>query len=150
MRVILRHVGESYRLRDVTAPWEKRYPVWFVSFDSDYGSGQGQWMGRGSFPDETVPIGAPPLDTSLDVELDCDCFLEWGNTLTVTERIFPAITQNGKEMLLRGILEGNASKFTTVRIGESLMIVKACGVPPPLGSVIEMRITRLLLYPYSL
>jgi len=150
VRVILRHIDELHLLNAIAAPWEKRCPVWSVSFDSDYGSGQAWWIGKGFVLGAVPQPIAPPCNASLDVELDCDDTLEWGNTLTVAESISPAIALQGSKMYLRGILESTSDDDTIIRIGSSLMIVTTHGVPPSVGSAVEMQIARLLFYPISL
>ena len=150
MQVILQHIRESHLLNAIAAPWEKRCLVWSVSFDSDYGSGQAWWVGKGFVPGAVPQPVAPPCDVSLDVELDCDGTLEWGDTLTVAESIFPAITLSGSKMLLHGVLESTSDNHTVIRLGSSLMIVTAHGVPASFGSAVEIRVARLLFYPTSL
>lgn len=53
-------------------------------------------------------------------------------------------------MYLRGILESTSDDDTIIRIGSSLMIVTTHGVPPSVGSAVEMQIARLLFYPIFL
>jgi hypothetical protein len=93
-----------------------------------------EWVGQPAQPGELV-----------DVELDIDDMLEWGNTIAMAGA--ESTLHDGPR--LRGTVEDHEQKLLTIRIADGLLQVELNNGPvniPP-GTAVTAVVEHLKLYP---
>jgi hypothetical protein len=94
-------------------------------------------------------IGPPPRpEASVDVELDIDVVLGWGNEIAMAG----AEATLGKGPLLRGTVEGQEQELVMVRIANGLLQVEVEAGPTNIspGTAVVLVAEHLKLFPTGL
>ncbi|KAB0563947.1 hypothetical protein C9383_15135 [Pseudomonas palleroniana] len=111
-----------------------------VSFHSPVGSGTALWMGI-----------SPAIGEEQDVELDLDEVFTWGKNIIPSSRKTPKINIiNGLTQITAQIIQNPDGEWTALKLGDSIVLIELDELPTQKSGFVELKATKIHLYPTSI
>ncbi|MFT0476958.1 hypothetical protein ACMSI6_24050 [Pseudomonas antarctica] len=114
--------------------------VLHVSFHSPVGSGTALWSDS-----------VPKAGMNIDMEFDFDEFFSWGNNMTHSSEKTPKITAIANVTYITAELSRGADEeCAALNLSDSIILIELDGPPPLASGFVEVRTSRIHLYPTSI
>ncbi|MFQ6595213.1 MULTISPECIES: hypothetical protein [Pseudomonas] len=111
-----------------------------VRFHSPVGSGIALWMGI-----------SPTIGEEQDVELDLDEVFTWGKNIIPSSSKTPQINIiNDLTQITAQIIQNPDGKWTTLKLGDSIVLIELDEAPTQKSGFVELKATKIHLYPTNI
>ena len=107
-----------------------------VVFRTKYGDTRAIWQGT-----------IPPILSELEVEFEIQGILTWGLDIVAVNSVEPRIFNVDDSLHIRCVLESiEPDGYTVVRVDNSIIVIETEGTAPPVGTWVEVKSVKVLLY----
>lgn len=110
-----------------------------IEFSSQYGSAKGLWKGD-----------IPEINQHYYIELDIPKILIWGIDIVEADCKEYKVWNEQNNIFLNVQLEYYDDNCTTVRIGDSLILIETQGIPYSVDTFLKIQLNEMLIYPFEL
>ncbi|MCK6207079.1 hypothetical protein KZX50_16675 [Bacillus infantis] len=111
-----------------------------LSFSSEYGNGQARW-----------PEGSPIEGREYFVEIEISDKAVWGKNVIKSEKEpFSLKTENGQTIMVCEVEAIYDYGICNFRMGSSIVALEIEGAPCPVGTIVEIKTDKLVLYDMNL
>ncbi|WDU65375.1 hypothetical protein LRS56_13580 [Pseudomonas poae] len=112
----------------------------YVTFSSLAGSGIASWSGI-----------APKAGDILDVEFDLDEIFSWGRNITASSGRAPHISVvNGITQITAELIQGTDEECAALQFGDSILLIELDAPIAEKTGFVDVRTTRVRLYPTNI